>query len=143
MTTTLFAIFAIAVVVTLAWVITRIVNIFVELEGLHQQAKDFSERMDNHCAKVNKLKEDIKQIELTQSLLVERIGLIDEMMAKAAEGELKTSKCLELMRAIIDTQSDKMNNIVGMLTELQKAQQALIKIRSIEKLVKKQNNGNN
>lgn len=34
MTTTLFTIFGIALVATLAWVITRIVNIFVELEEL-------------------------------------------------------------------------------------------------------------
>lgn len=78
MATTFFAIFGIALVATLAWVITRIVNIFVELEGLHQQAKDLSERMDNHCAKVNKLKADVEHIKQTQTLTAEHLGVIDE-----------------------------------------------------------------
>ena len=78
MTTTLFAIFAIALVATLAWVITRIVNIFVELEELHQQARNMSERADNHCAKVNKMKEDVEQVKMTQSITAEHLGVIDE-----------------------------------------------------------------
>jgi chromosome segregation ATPase len=78
MTTTLFAIFAIALVATMAWGITRIVNIFVELEGLHQQAKDLLERIDNHCAKVNKMKEDVEHIKQTQTITAEHLGVIDE-----------------------------------------------------------------
>ena len=78
MTTTLSAIFAVAVVATLAWVITRIVNIFVELEELHQQARNTTERADNHCSKVNKMKEDVERIKQTQTITTERLGVIDE-----------------------------------------------------------------
>lgn len=78
MTTTLFAIFAIALVATLAWVITRIVNIFVELEELHQQAINMTERADNHCAKVNKMKEDVEHIKQIQTITAEHLGVINE-----------------------------------------------------------------
>jgi predicted nuclease with TOPRIM domain len=78
MTTTLFAIFGIALVATLAWVIIRIVNIFVELEELHQRTKDHTERIDNHCSKVNKMKEDVDHIKQTQTLTAEHLGVIDE-----------------------------------------------------------------
>lgn len=128
MTTTLFAIFGIALVATLAWVITRIVNIFVELEGLHQQAKDFSERMDNHCAKVNKLKADVDQLKQAQALIVEHQEQVDELLKKAAEGEVTTSKCLELMRGIIEKQDEKMSSVVEMGNALQEAQKALLKM---------------
>lgn len=128
MTTTLFAVFAIAVVVTLAWVITRIVNIFVELEGLHQQAKDLSERMDNHCAKVNKLKADVDQLKQAQELIVEHQGQVYELLKKNAEGEVTTSKCLKLMRGIIDKQDEKMSSVVEMGNALQEAQKALLKM---------------
>lgn len=85
MTTTLFAIFGIALLATLAWVITRIINIFVELEELHQQVKDLSERMDNHCAKVNKMKEDVEHIKQTQTLTAEHLRVIDEEVKALAE----------------------------------------------------------
>jgi uncharacterized protein YoxC len=78
MTTTLFAIFGIALVATLAWVITRIVNIFVELEELHQQARNMTERADNHCSKVNKMKEDVEHIKQTQTITAEHLGVVDE-----------------------------------------------------------------
>lgn len=78
MATTLFAIFAIALVATLAWVITRIVNIFVEMEELRQQARNTTERADNHCSKVNKMKEDVEHIKQTQTLTAEHLGVIDE-----------------------------------------------------------------
>jgi uncharacterized protein YoxC len=78
MTTTLFAIFGIALVATLAWVITRIVNIFVELEELHQQARNMTERADNHCSKVNKMNEDVEHIKQTQTITAEHLGVIDE-----------------------------------------------------------------
>jgi uncharacterized coiled-coil DUF342 family protein len=97
MTTTLFAIFGIALLATLAWVITRIVNIFLELEELHQQAKDHAERMDNHCAKVNKLREEVEHIKHAQAIIVEHLGKVDELIAKAAEGDKKTSECLHLL----------------------------------------------
>lgn len=141
MTTTLFAIFAIAVVVTLAWVITRIVNIFVELEGLHQQAKDLSERMDNHCAKVNKLKADVDQLKQAQSLIVEHQEQVDELLKKAAEGEVTTSKCLKLMRGIIDKQDERMSSVVEMGNALQEAQKALLTMA--EELIGKYSNGDN
>ena len=66
MKTALLAIVAIAVVGAFAWVITRIVNIFVELEELRQPARNTTERADNHCSKVNKMKEDVEQIKQTQ-----------------------------------------------------------------------------
>jgi chromosome segregation ATPase len=78
MATTLFAIFGIALVATLAWVITRIINIFVELEELRQQARNTTERADNHCSKVNKMKEDVEHIKQTQTLTAEHLGVIDE-----------------------------------------------------------------
>lgn len=139
MTTTLFAVFAIAVVVTLAWVITRIVNIFVELEELHQQAKDLSERMDNHCAKVNKLKADVDQLKQAQSLIVEHQEQVDELLKKAEEGEVTTSKCLKLMRGIIDKQDEKMSSVVEMGNALQEAQKALLTMA--EELIGKYSNG--
>lgn len=141
MTTTFFAIFGIALVATLAWVITRIVNIFVELEGLHQQAKDFSERMDNHCAKVNKLKADVDQLKQAQALIVEHQEQLNELLKKAAEGEVTTSKCLELMRGIIDAQDEKMSSVVEMGNTLQEAQKALLKMA--EELIGKYGNGDN
>lgn len=79
MTTTLFAIFAIALVATLAWVITRIVNIFVELEGLHQQAKDLSERMDNPCLEISKLKVEVESLKKAHALIKERMRVEDEL----------------------------------------------------------------
>lgn len=79
MTTTLFAIFGIALLATLAWVITRIVNIFVELEGLHQQAKDFSERMDNLRLEINKLKVEVESLKKEHALIKERMRVEDEL----------------------------------------------------------------
>lgn len=78
MATTLFAIFGIVLVAAMAWVITRIVNIFVELEELHQRTQDITERVDNHCSKVNKLKEDVEHIKQTQAITAEHLGVIDE-----------------------------------------------------------------
>jgi uncharacterized protein YoxC len=78
MTTTLFAIFGIALVATLAWVITRIVNIFVEIQELQEQAKNHTEKVDNHCAKVNKMNEDVEHIKQTQTITAEHLGVIDE-----------------------------------------------------------------
>lgn len=68
MATTLFAIFAIALVATLAWIISRIVNIFVELEELREQAKDITERVSNHCKKVNDLREEMERIKTQQEV---------------------------------------------------------------------------
>ena len=149
MTTTLFAIFAIALLATLAWVITRIVNIFVELEGLHQQAKDLSERMDNHCAKVNKLKEGVEHIQHAQALIVEHLGQVDELLKKAAEGDKKTSECLNLMKGMMDLQDVKIKSAVEMIDALKEAQQSLLKMRVIEEIIEhgfestEQSNGDN
>lgn len=78
MKTALLAIVAIAVVGAFAWVITRIVNIFVELEELRQQARNTTERADNHCSKVNKMKEDVEHIKQAQVITIEHMRAIDE-----------------------------------------------------------------
>ena len=80
MTTALLAIVVIAVVGTFAWVITRIVNIFVEIENLKEQARNFSERIDNHCKKVNELNEKVKELELARGIMAERMGIADEQI---------------------------------------------------------------
>lgn len=85
MTTTLFAIFAIALVAAMAWVITRIVKIFVELEELHQHARNMSERADNHCSKVNKMKEDVEHIKQLQTITAEYLGVINEDIKALSE----------------------------------------------------------
>jgi predicted nuclease with TOPRIM domain len=85
MTTTLFAILAIALVAAMAWVITRIVKIFVELEELHQQARNTTERADNHCSKVNKMKEDVEHIKQTQTITAEHLGVINENIKALSE----------------------------------------------------------
>lgn len=113
MTTTLFAIFGIALVATLAWVITRIVNIFVELEELHQQAKDLSERVGNHCAKVNKMREEVDKLKQAQALIVKQLEKIDELIVKAAEGEKKTSECLHLLAERLTSLQDAQMSLNG------------------------------
>lgn len=90
MTTTLFAIFGIALVATLAWVITRIVNIFVEMEEIKEQAVYLRDDIDTLEKKVNAHTQ-------AQALIVEHQDKVDELMAKAAEGEKKTSECLKLL----------------------------------------------
>lgn len=121
MTTTLFAIFGIALVATLAWVITRIVNIFVELEELHQQARNITERADNHCAKVNKLKEDVDHIKQTQTLTAEHLGVVDEQI------QVLTDVCKSLRNAakavnekcdILNSAQEAKNERLAKYTEL-------------------------
>lgn len=90
MTTTLLAIFAIALLVTLAWVITRIVNIFVELEELHEQINDMLEDIEA-------LDKEVKALKQAQALIVKHLEQVDELIAKAAEGDKKTSECLHLL----------------------------------------------
>ena len=90
MATTLFAIFAIALVATLAWIISRIVNIFVELEEVNEQAVYLRDDIEA-------LEEKVNAHTQAQALIVEHQGKVDELMAKAAEGELKTSECLKLL----------------------------------------------
>jgi uncharacterized protein YoxC len=110
MTTTLFAIFAIALVATLAWVITRIVKIFVELEELHQQARNTTERADNHCSKVNKMKEDVEHIKQTQTITAEHLGVVDE------EIQVLTDVCKSLRDA-----AEAVNEKCDMLNSAQEA----------------------
>jgi predicted nuclease with TOPRIM domain len=50
----------------------------VELEELHQRTTDITERMDNHCSKVNKMRGDVEQVKITQSITAEHLGVIDE-----------------------------------------------------------------
>jgi septal ring factor EnvC (AmiA/AmiB activator) len=97
MATTLFAIFAIALVATLAWIISRIVNIFVELEELNEQAVYLKDDIEALEEKVKDLEKKVNQHTQAQALIVEHQGKVDELMAKAAEGEKKTSECLKLL----------------------------------------------
>lgn len=97
MATTLFAIFAIALVVTLAWIIGRIAHIFVDLEELHEQVNDMVEDIEALDEKVKDLEKKVNHCTQAQALIVEHQGKVDELMAKAAEGELKTSECLKLL----------------------------------------------
>ena len=97
METTLFAIFAIALVVTLAWIISRIVNIFVELEEVNEQAVYLRDDIEALEEKVKDLEKKVNANTQAQALIVEHQGKVDELMAKAAEGELKTSECLKLL----------------------------------------------
>ena len=83
MTTTLSAIFGIALVAALAWVITRIVNIFVELEELRQRVRIQTDQID--C------------LQKAHKLIVRHLEQVDELIAKAAEGDKKTSECLHLL----------------------------------------------
>lgn len=104
MATTLFAIFAIALVATLAWIISRIVNIFVELEEVNEQAvylRDDIEELKEKGKGLEKKSIDLERKVFAntqvQALIVEHQGKVDELMAKAAEGEKKTSECLKLL----------------------------------------------
>lgn len=97
MATTLFAIFAIALVATLAWIISRIVNIFVELEEVNEQAVYLRDDIEALKEKVKDLEKKVNAHTQAQALIVEHQGKVDELMAKAAEGELKTSECLKLL----------------------------------------------
>lgn len=83
MTTTLFAIFGIALLATLAWVITRIVNIFVELEELHQRVRIQTDQID--C------------LQKAHKLIVRHLEQVDELIAKAAEEYKETIECLKLL----------------------------------------------
>ena len=97
MTITLLAIFAIALVVTLAWIISRIVNIFVELEEVNEQAVNLRDDIEALKEKVKDLEKKVNHCTQAQALLVEHQGKVDELMAKAAEGEKKTIECLKLL----------------------------------------------
>lgn len=97
MATTLFAIFAIALVATLAWIIGRIAHIFVDLEELHEQVNDMVEDIEALDEKVKDLEKKVNHCTQAQALIVEHQGKVDELMAKAAEGELKTSERLKLL----------------------------------------------
>lgn len=97
MTITLLAIFAIALVATLAWIISRIVNIFVELEEVNEQAVYLRDDIEALEEKVKDLEKKVNAHTQAQALIVEHQGKVDELMAKAAEGELKTSECLKLL----------------------------------------------
>lgn len=97
MTITLLAIFAIALVATLAWIISRIVNIFVELEEVNEQAVYLRDDIEALEEKVKDLEKKVNANTQAQALIVEHQGKVDELMAKAAEGEKKTSECLKLL----------------------------------------------
>lgn len=97
MATTLLAIFAIALVATLAWIISRIVNIFVELEELNEQAVYLKDDIEALEEKVKDLEKKVNHCTQAQALIVEHQGKVDELMAKAADGEKKTSECLKLL----------------------------------------------
>ena len=97
MTITLLAIFAIALVATLAWIISRIVNIFVGLEEVNEQAVYLKDDIEALEEKVKELEKKVNAHTQAQALIVEHQGKVDELMAKAAEGEKKTSECLKLL----------------------------------------------
>lgn len=125
MTTTLFAIFAIALVATLAWVITRIVNIFVELEELHQQARNTTERADNHCAKVNKMKEDVEQIQQTQAAIV--------YLTKALR---EAEDCIGLLNRKVTTLQDTIEILVAGLDDARGTKETSAQEAKNERLAK-------
>lgn len=95
MKTALLAIVAIAVVGTFAWVITRIVKIFVEIEELKEQARNFSDRIDNHCKKVNELNEKVKELELARGIMAENMGVVSEKISGLIETRLKAAATQE------------------------------------------------
>jgi chromosome segregation ATPase len=136
MTTTLFAIFAIALVATLAWVITRIVKIFVELEELHQQAKDLSERMDNHCAKVNKMKEDVEQIQQTQAAIAETLGNASETIARLSKANKEATECIDLLNKKVTTLQDTIEILVAGLDEARTPQKTDAQKEKSDRVVK-------
>lgn len=82
MTTTLFAIFGIALVATLAWVITRIVNIFVELEEVNEQAIYLTVDIEALKKKVKDLEKRVNVHTQAQALEI-IIANIDNERAKA------------------------------------------------------------
>lgn len=136
MTTTLFAIFAIAVVATLAWVITRIVNIFVELEELHQQTKDHTERIDNHCSKVNKLKEQVEQIQQTQAAIAETLGNASETIARLSKANKEATECIDLLNKRITTLQDTIEILVAGLDEARTPQKTDAQKEKSDRVVK-------
>lgn len=136
MTTTLFAIFGIALVASLAWVITRIVNIFVELEELHQQAKDLSERMDNHCAKVNKTKEDVEQIQQTQAAIAETLGNASETIARLLKANKEATECIDLLNKKVTTLQDTIEILVAGLDKARTPQKTDAQKEKSDRVVK-------
>lgn len=117
MTTTLFAIFAIALVVTLAWIISRIVNIFVELEEIKEQAVYLRDDIEALEEKVKDLEKKVNAHTQAQALIVEHQGKVDELMAKAAEGEKKTSECLKLLEENQKTMQGSLEIIIAYLDD--------------------------
>jgi chromosome segregation ATPase len=115
MATTLFAIFAIALVATLAWIISRIVNIFVELEELNEQAVYLKDDIEALEEKVKDLEKKVNQHTQAQALIVEHQGKVDELIAKAAEGEKKTSECLKLLEENQKTMQGSLEIIIAYL----------------------------
>lgn len=81
----------------MAWIISRIVNIFVELEEVNEQAVYLRDDIEALKEKVKDLEKKVNHNTQVQALIVEHQGKVDELMAKAAEGELKTSECLKLL----------------------------------------------
>jgi hypothetical protein len=122
MATTLFAIFGIALVAAMAWVITRIVNIFLELEEVNEQAvylRDDIEALKEKAKELEKKSIDLERKVFAntqaQALLVEHQGKVDELMAKAAEGEKKTSECLKLLEENQKTMQGSLEIIIAYL----------------------------
>jgi hypothetical protein len=115
MTTTLFAIFAIALVATLAWIISRIVNIFVELEELNEQAVYLRDDIEALEEKVTDLEKKVNHNAQAQALIVEHQGKVDELIAKAAEGVKKTSECLKLLEENQKTMQGLLEIIIAYL----------------------------
>lgn len=97
MTTTLFAIFGIALLATLAWVITRIVNIFEELEEVNEQAVYLRDDIEALEEKAKELEKKSIDLERKVLLIIAHQGKIDELIDKVAEGDKKTSECLHLL----------------------------------------------
>lgn len=136
MTTTLFAIFGIALVATLAWVITRIVNIFVELEELHQQAKDHTERIDNHCSKVNKMKEYVEQIQQTQAAIAETLGNASETIARLSKANKEATECIDLLNRRVTTLQDTIEILVAGMDEARGAKKTDAQKEKMDRLFK-------
>ena len=136
MTTTLFAIFGIALVAAMAWVITRIVNIFVELEELHQQAKDLSERVDNHCGKVLEMSEEIARIKHLQMLTSESLGTASETIARLSKANKEATECIDLLNKRITTLQDTIEILVAGLDEARTPQKTDAQKEKSDRVVK-------
>lgn len=136
MTTTLFAILGIALVATMAWVITRIVNIFVELEELHQQAINTTERFYNHCKKVLEMSEDIARIKHVQGLTSESLGTASETIARLSKANKEATECIDLLNKKVTTLQDTIDILVTGLDEARTPQKTDAQKEKMDRVAK-------